>query len=399
MTTEGKVWVSQLNDRAAIRRDGAAPAPVRFYDTTLRDGEQTVGVVLTPQQKLELARALDDLGVSRIEAGFPRVSPDDAEAFRLIAGARLRAEIWGFARAVRGDIEELARLGATATVIEIPCSPIKLQAYGITASESLLRAADAVRLARRSGIRVAFFPVDGTRADLDHLRALYLAALEAGAEEIVVVDTIGACSPEAIEFLVSRVREWIGPGVPLHFHGHDDFGLATACAVAAVRGGANWIQATINGMGERAGNADIAEVAMALTCLYNVPVELRLEKIREVSARVRAACGYAMEPWKPVVGENLFLRESGAVASQFHIPEAIEPFSAELVNARRGIVLGKKSGVDSVAIKARELGLEIPAEKKPEVLAAVKKRGIEKRGLLTDSEFREIVAHCCSNHA
>ncbi|HXZ19841.1 MAG TPA: hypothetical protein VEG63_07815, partial [Candidatus Acidoferrales bacterium] len=321
MATDGKVWVSALNEPAAIRPGGAARAPVRFYDTTLRDGEQTVGVVLTPQQKLELARALDDLGVSRIEAGFPRVSPDDAEAFRLIARAGLRAEIWGFARAVRGDIEELARLGATASVIEIPCSPIKLQAYGITAADSLLRVADAVRLARQNGIRVAFFPVDGTRADMDHLRSVYLTALEAGAEEIVVVDTIGACTPEAIEFLVRRVRDWVGPKVPLHFHGHDDFGLATACAIAAVRGGADWLQATINGMGERAGNADIAEVAMALTCLYGVPVALRLEKIREVSARVRAASGYAMEPWKPVVGDTLFLRESGAVASQFHIPE------------------------------------------------------------------------------
>ncbi|HUJ40290.1 MAG TPA: hypothetical protein VLW54_07070 [Candidatus Acidoferrales bacterium] len=396
MASDAKIWVSRLNDRAAIRPGGAAPAPVRFYDTTLRDGEQTVGVVLTPQQKLELARALDDLGVSRIEAGFPRVSPDDAEAFRLIARAGLRAEIWGFARAVKGDLEELARLGATATVIEIPCSPIKLQAYGISPGDSLLRVREAVRLALQNGIRVAFFPVDGTRAELDHLRAAYLTALEAGAAEVVVVDTIGACSPEAVEYLVAQVRNWIGPGVPLHFHGHDDFGLATACAVAAVRAGANWIQATINGMGERAGNADIAEVAMALTCLYGVPVALRLEKIREVSARVRAASGYAMEPWKPVTGETLFLRESGAVASQFHLPEAIEPFSADLVNARRGIVLGKKSGVDSITIKARELGLVIPEGKGPEVLAAVKKRGIEKRGLLTDSEFREIVAQCSS---
>jgi len=396
MSSDAKIWVSRLNDRGAIRPAGAAPSPVRFYDTTLRDGEQTVGVVLTPQQKLELARALDDLGISRIEAGFPRVSPDDAEAFRLIARAGLRAEIWGFARAVKGDIEELARLGASATVIEIPCSPIKLRAYGISAGDSLLRVGEAVRLARQNSIRVAFFPVDGTRAELEHLRAVYLTALEAGADEVVVVDTIGACSPEAIEYLVTQVREWIGAAVPLHFHGHDDFGLATACAIAAVRAGANWIQATINGMGERAGNADIAEVAMALTCLYGVPVELRLEKIREVSARVRAASGYAMEPWKPVTGDTLFLRESGAVASQFHMPEAIEPFSADLVNARRGIVLGKKSGVDSITIKARELGLEIPEGKGPAVLAAVKKRGIEKRGLLTDSEFREIVAQCSS---
>jgi len=396
MTAGGKIWVSSLNASAAIRPGGRPPAPVRFYDTTLRDGEQTVGVVLTPQQKLELARALDDLGVARIEAGFPRVSPDDAEAFALIARAGLRAEVWGFARAARGDIEELARLGARATVIEIPCSPIKMRAYGISAEDALRRAEEAVRLARQNGMRVAFFPVDGTRAELGHLRALYLRVLEAGAEELVVVDTIGACGPEAVESLVGQVHEWAGQAVPIHFHGHDDFGLATACAIAAVRAGASWIQATINGMGERAGNADIAEVAMALKCLYGVPVELRLEKLREVSARVRAASGYSMEPWKAVTGENLFMRESGAVASQFHMPEAIEPFSAELVQARRGIVLGKKSGLDSVEIKARELGLEIAAEKRPAVLAAVKRRGIEKRGLLSDQEFREIVAACIS---
>jgi isopropylmalate/homocitrate/citramalate synthase len=382
------IWVSELNAPANIRTAG----PVRFYDTTLRDGEQTVGVVLSPQQKLELARAFDELGISRIEAGFPRVSADDAEAFALIAGAGLKAEVWGFARAVKGDIEELARLGARATVIEIPSSPIKMQAYGIDRAESLRRSVEALKIARQNGIKVAFFPVDGTRADLTHLRALYLAALEAGAEEVVVVDTIGACGPEAVGSLVGSVREWVGPAVPIHFHGHDDFGLATACAVSAVRAGATWIQATINGMGERAGNADIGEVAMALHCLYGVPVELNFSKIREVSERVRAACGYQMEPWKPVVGKNLFIRESGAVASQFHIPEAIEPFSADLVRAERGVVLGKKSGLDSIDIKAKELGLVVPADRRAAVLAAVKKRGIEKRGLLTDQEFREIVS-------
>src|SRR5262249_19007128 len=213
-TTDGKVWVSGLNSRHALRPAEAAAQPVRFYDTTLRDGEQTVGVVLTPKQKLELARALDDLGIARIEAGFPRVAPDDAEAFAAIARAGLRAEVWGFSRAVKGDIEELARLGARAAVIEIPCSPIKLRAYGISAGDSLLRAADAVRLARQHNIRVAFFPVDGTRAELEHLRALYLTVLEAGAEEIVVVDTIGACTPEAVEYLVGQVREWVGKSVP-----------------------------------------------------------------------------------------------------------------------------------------------------------------------------------------
>jgi len=384
------IWVSELNGRPEVRKDFVPGRAVQFYDTTLRDGEQSVGVVLMPQQKLEIARGLDDLGVGRIEAGFPRVSPDDAEAFGLIAKAGLKAEIWGFGRALKADIDELLRLGAHATVIETPTSAIKLKAYGLSVEEAKRRAAEAIGYARKNGVTVAFFTVDGTRTDLEVLREFYRCALDAGAEELVVVDTIGACGPEAVEFLVRQVRAWVGANVPLHFHGHNDFGMATACAVAAVRGGAEWIQGTVNGMGERAGNADIGEVAMALTGLYDVPVRLNLTKIREVSRLVRRAAGHELEPWKPVVGENLFMRESGAVASQFHIPEAIEPFSSELVGATRAIVLGKKSGIDSIAIKAKELGISLSAEEQQSALAAVKRAGTEKRGLVTDNEFRAI---------
>jgi isopropylmalate/homocitrate/citramalate synthase len=389
------VWVSELNAQSPVRPPLQVPAPVRFYDTTLRDGEQTVGVVLDPQQKLSLARQIDSLGISRIEAGFPRVSSEDAEAIRLISQAGLKAEIWGFARATRPDIDEVARLDLKFTVIEIPTSEIKLKAYGIAPEEAIRRGTDAVSYAKKHGIYVAFFPVDSTRADLDFLKTIYRATLDAGADEVVVVDTIGACGPEAVEFLVGQVRDWLGPKVPVHFHGHNDFGLATACAIAAVRAGAGWIQGTINGMGERAGNADLGEVALALRCLYEVPVALDLARIREVSRIVRETSRYALEPWKPLVGENLFVRESGAVASQFHIPEAIEPFSAELVGARREIVLGKKSGLDSVTLKAKELGLEVSEARRAAVLAAVKNKGISSRRLVTDSEFRQIVREVC----
>ena len=386
------LWISELNERSDVRRTFAATQPVKFYDTTLRDGEQSVGVVLTPQQKLEIAQGLDALGIGRIEAGFPRVSAEDAEAFGMIVKAGLKAEIWGFGRAIRADIDELLRLGARATMIETPTSALKLKAYGLTVEEAQRRAADAIGYASKNGVRVAFFTVDGTRTNLDVLRSFYKNALEAGAEEVVVVDTIGACGPEAVEFLVRQVSEWVGPRVPVHFHGHNDFGVATACAVAAVRGGAAWIQGTINGMGERAGNADLGEVAMALSGLYGVPVEMNLKKIREISSLVRRAAGHELEPWKPVVGENLFMRESGSVASQFHIPEAIEPFSAELVGATRAIVLGKKSGIDSIAIKAKEQGMQLSTEQQQAVLAAVKRAGTEKRGLVTDAEFRTIVS-------
>ena len=389
MTDKSKIWVSDLNARAEIR--SAFPrSTVRFYDTTLRDGEQTVGINLSPQQKLEIARKLDELGVSRIEAGFPRVSPEDAEAIQLMSNAGLKAELWGFSRAVKADVEELIRLGLAASVIEAPTSDIKLKAYGISRDEVLRRIIDAVSFARQNGITVAYFAVDGTRTELDFLKKIYLSALEAGATEIVVVDTIGACGPEAAEFLVSEVKRWIGPAIPLHWHGHNDFGMGTACAVAAVRAGATWIQGTINGMGERAGNADIGEIALALQCLYDVPVALNLAKIREVSEVVQKQAGYTLEAWKPVVGDNLFMRESGAVATQFHIPEAIEPYSSELVQAQRRIVLGKKSGLDSIDLKAKELGITFPPEQRAPILAEVKKRAIAKRGLLTDAEFRDI---------
>ncbi len=395
-TAKGQVWVSELNARPEIR-SAFPPGPVRFYDTTLRDGEQTVGVVFSPQQKMEIARQLDSLGVSRIEAGFPKVSPDDVEAIQLMQAAGLKAELWGFSRAVRADVEELVRLGLQASVIEAPTSDIKLKAYGITRDEVVRRVSDSIALARQNSITVAFFAVDGTRTELDFLKQVYLAALEAGAAEIVVVDTIGACSPEAVEFLVGQTRDWVGAAVPLHFHGHNDFGMATACAVAAVRAGASWIQGTINGMGERAGNADIGEIALALRCLYDVPVALDLARVRNASRVVEKAAGYRLEPWKPLVGENLFTRESGAVASQFHIPEAIEPYSSDLVGAERRIVLGKKSGLDSIALKAKELGIDIAEQLRGPILAAVKKRAIARHGLISDEEFLQIVEQSASS--
>ena len=378
------IWTGELND--PYRLGGS----VGLYDTTLRDGEQTVGVVLDAEQKLEIARLLDELGIDRIEAGFPRVSQDDWEAVRLISGAGLRAEIWGFSRAVPVDLEALVELGVSASVIESPISELKLDALGVTREKMLGRITDAMRFAAQHGIRAAFFGVDSTRADPAFYEQVYRGAVEAGAKEVCVVDTLGIASPEAVADLVGRTVEWVGPEVPVHFHGHNDFGLATAAAVAAVRAGATWVQGTINGMGERAGNANLGEVALTLRALYGVESNLRLERIREVSERVRELSGYQLEPWKPVTGETLFRRESGAVASQFHDPPSIEPYSSELVGADRELVLGKKSGLDSIRIKAEQLGLDIPEERRAELLAKVKELGARKRGLVTDEEFREL---------
>ncbi|MFQ5660239.1 MAG: LeuA family protein [Gammaproteobacteria bacterium] len=390
---QNKIWTSELNAREGIQPKFDRTKTIHFYDTTLRDGEQSVGVCFSPQEKFEIACKLAELGVERIESGFPSVSADDSRAVERILKAGLASEIWGFARCVQADIDAHIELGTEYILIEISTSDIKMEAYGFTREKVKERVIGAVKHAKDNGLRkVNFFAVDSTRSDLPFLKEIYLSAIDAGADEISVVDTIGACSPEAVEWLIHEVKGWVGE-VPVHWHGHNDFGLAAASAIAAFRGGAEWIQGTINGMGERAGNADICEVALALQCLYNVPVGLDLGKAREVSRVVQKAGNYSVDGWKPVVGEYLYTRESGAVANQFHIPEAIEPYSADIVAAERKIVLGKKSGLSNIALKGKELGLNIPEDKRAAVLSEVKEMAIRDGRLITDDEFRGIVDH------
>ncbi len=391
MIDRSLIWTSDINERT-VDTSPFEGRRIGIYDTTLRDGEQTVGVVLSPDDKRAIAIALDGLGVDRIEAGFPRVSDDDVKAYELIMAAQLKAEIWGFSRAVPADVEQLLELGVNFAVIEAPLSDGKLAAYGMDRDTVMGRVVTAVEHAAANDVTVCFFGVDGTRADPLFLADVYRAAVEAGAQELAVVDTLGIAAPEAAASMIESVRDWVGPDIPLHWHGHNDFGLATACAIAAVGAGADWIQGAINGMGERAGNANLAEFALALDVLYHGSTGLRFERLAEVSELVRERSGYALEPYKPVTGENLFVRESGAVAAQFHDPSAIEPYSSQITGARRGIVLGKKSGIASIEIKLDELGIEVPEERRAQLLAEVKIRGAAKQGIVTDDEFRQLAA-------
>jgi len=391
MIDRSLIWTSDINERT-VDTSPFEGRKIGIYDTTLRDGEQTVGVVLSPDDKLAIAIALDGLGVDRIEAGFPRVSDDDVKAYELIMAAELKADIWGFSRAVPADVEQLLELGVNSAVIEAPLSDGKLAAYGMDRDTVMGRVVTAVEHAAANDVTVCFFGVDGTRADPLFLADVYRAAVEAGAQELAVVDTLGIAAPEAAASMIEAARDWVGPDIPLHWHGHNDFGLATACAIAAVGAGADWIQGAINGMGERAGNANLAEFALALDVLYHGSTGLRFERLAEVSELVRERSGYALEPYKPVTGENLFVRESGAVAAQFHDPSAIEPYSSQITGARRGIVLGKKSGIASIEIKLDELGIEVPEERRAELLAEVKIRGAAKQGIVTDDEFRQMAA-------
>ena len=272
-------------------------------------------------------------------------------------------------------------------MIESPISDAKLAALGVTRESMLERIRNAVSFAAEHGITVAYFGVDGTRADLEFFRQAYETAIEAGAKEAVVVDTIGIATPEAVADLVGRTREWLGPDVPVHFHGHNDFGLATAAAAAAVRAGATWVQGTINGMGERGGNANLIEVALdARRALRRLDEPAPRPRPRGLAPR-RRGLRHAARGVEAGRRREPLPRESGAVASQFHDPPAIEPYSSELVAAERSVVLGKKSGIDSIRIAVERLGLDVPEEQWPELLAKVKALGAEKRGLVTDDEF------------
>ena len=389
MIDRHQVWTGNLNAIADAHITGTEW--VGLYDSTLRDGEQTVGVSFRPEDKLEIALALDRLGVDRIEAGFPRVSDDDAKAYELIMAAELNAEVWGFSRALPADVEQLVGLGVRRAVIESPVSDGKLAAYGMSREKVLARITDAVRWSSDNGVHVCYFAVDSTRADLKFLEEVYLAAIESGAAELAIVDTLGIASPEAAAFLIGEVRRWVGPDIPLHWHGHNDFGLGVAASLAAVRAGAGWVQGAINGMGERAGNANLPEVAFALEALYGLRTSMRFEELKDVSELVRKMSGYDLEPYKPLTGRNLFIRETGAAVAQFHDPPAVEPYSSEVTGAERGIVLGKKSGLASIRIKIDDLGLTVPTDAHPDLLAAVKSLSIEKGRLVSDQEFVALV--------
>jgi isopropylmalate/homocitrate/citramalate synthase len=373
-----KIWTGDLNARAL------EPQPritVGLHDRTLRDGERAVGVVLSPEDKLRIAQALDEAGVDRIAVGDVR-GRENSNEVGLILEAGLRAEVWGFSRSDRADLEALVELGVGSSVIDVPISDGRLAALGVSRQMMLERIRSAVSFAAGLGMRVAFAGADSSRAAIEFVRQAYETAVEGGASEIVVADTLGIATPEAAAFLVGEVSDRLGGEVPVHWHGHDDFGLATASSVAAVQAGATWVQGTVNGMGERGGNASLVEVALVLEVLYGIPTRLRLERARSLAGLVAELTGTTLAPWTSITGESVFVRESGPVD---------EPFAPELVGAQPELVLGTKSDLESIRSKLEELQLEVPEDLRPQLLDAVTRLARKKGSLLSDADFRRLV--------
>ena len=365
------VFVSEYNKKifAATRM----PERIKILDTTLRDGEQTPNVALSSEDKVKIAQALDELGVDIIEGGFPVNSEGEADAVKRIAASGLKSEICALCRASPSDID--AALGCDVDSVHIFLATSKThleKKLKMTQQEVLDKAVVAVQYAKDHGLIVEFSAEDGTRTELEFLHRMHKAVQEAGVDRIDIPDTVGVMTPTAMTQFVAEIKKNVR--VPLAVHCHDDFGLSVANSLAGVLGGAEEIHCTINGLGERAGNAALEEVVMGLQAFYNVKTNINTRRMAFVSRLVSQLTGIAVQPNKAIVGENAFSHESGIhVHGVLSETSTYEPMRPEIVGKERTFVVGKHSGVHAVENKLKEYGLELSRDQLKEVVARVKK--------------------------
>ena len=349
------------------------PEVVKILDTTLRDGEQTPNVALSADDKLKIAQALDELGVDIIEAGFAVNSEGEADAIKKIAGAGLKAEICSLCRASTSDIDAALKCDVDSVHIFLATSKVHLEKkLRITQEEAKDKAVVAVQYAKDHGLIAEFSCEDGTRTELEFLDVVHKAIQEVGVDRIDIPDTVGVMTPPAMTQFVAQIKKNVK--VPLAVHCHDDFGMSVANSLAGVLGGAEEIHCTINGLGERAGNAALEEVVMGLLAFYNVKTNINSRKMAFVSRLVSQLTGIAVPPNKAIVGENAFSHESGIhVHGVLSECSTYEPMRPEIVGKERSFVVGKHSGVHAIQNKLREYGLELNPEQMKEVVTRVKK--------------------------
>mgnify|MGYP002411843039 FL=1 len=366
-------------------------AQVYIVDTTLRDGEQTAGVVFTNQEKVQIARYLDQIGIDQIEAGIPVMGGFEKDCIKEIVGLGLKSSIMAWNRAVISDIKQSLCCGVDAVAISISTSDIHIEHKLQTTREDVLkRMGDAVKFAKDNQLYVSVNAEDASRSDIDYLTEFALTAKRAGANRLRFCDTVGTLDPlktyRYISTLISAV------GLDIEMHTHNDFGMATANALAGVYAGANHVGVTINGLGERAGNACLQEVIMGMKYLMNLDLSYNTPLFREVAEYVARASGRELPVSKPIVGSNIFAHESGIHGDGvLKNPLTYEVFSPEEVGLERQIVIGKHSGSAAVRSKfTREYGIELGEEEAQEVLARARLMSIEKKRSLFDKELMYI---------
>lgn len=391
---EDKYWVSPYNFHPEVTGELNLPEKVEIHDATLRDGEQTPGLVFSVEEKVAIAKKLDEVGIDRIEAGMPAVSPQDFEAIKQISALGLKAKIYTFARAITADIDKAVECGADGVIIEVPIGYPKLKyQFNWTWEDVLKKSADVINYAKTKGLHAVFFPYDTTRAREDDLTNLLTGIMnESEPDSIGVVDTMGCATPEAIKYLVRKVADLTN--LPVEIHTHNDFGTGVATELAAVTVGASCVHSCVGGLGERTGNAALEELILCLELLYGYDTKYELAKLPELGELLANITGIPYALNKPILGERNFTRESGiGVNLVVEKPLAMFGTHPALTGRTGDIVLGKKSGKASIIYKLNELGINgVSDEQMPELLAAVKSEGIAKKRILADDEFRKILA-------
>jgi len=391
---ENEWWVSPYNFVPEVRNTYQLPKSVSIHDATLRDGEQTPGVVMSIKEKVEIAEKLDEIGVDRIEAGMPAVSEQDFEAIKQISKLGLKSKIYTFARAINADIDKALECGCHGVIIEVPIGYPKLKyQFKWTWEDVLRKSVPVINYAKSRGMHVVYFPYDTTRAREEDLSNVLTRIMqEAPPDSVGVVDTMGCILPEAMKFMVRMVKK-LTNDLPVEVHTHNDFGMAVATELAGVEAGADCVHSCANGLGERTGNAALEELIVALHVLYGYDTKYNLAKLPELGELVSRISRFPISANKPILGDRNFTRESG-IGVDLVVKETLAMFGTHpSLTGRRGeVVLGKKSGKLSITYNLEKLGItDADDDAIGEMLKRVKDKGIEKRGLLTGEEFREIV--------
>ncbi|MGG7179072.1 homocitrate synthase [Clostridium paraputrificum] len=359
---------------------------IYIVDTTLRDGEQTAGVVFANEEKIAIATMLSELGVDQLEVGIPTMGGDEKQAIKDIVKRNLKSSIMAWNRAVISDIQESIDCGVDAVAISISVSDIHIKNKLRTSREWVLEnMVKAVEFAKKNGVYVSVNGEDASRADRDFLVQFMKVAKEAGADRFRYCDTVGVMGPFKIEEDIKYLHD--NTDLDIEMHTHDDFGMATANAIAGIRGGANHVGVTVNGLGERAGNAALEEVAMALKFVYGLDVDMDTTMFREISKYVSRASGRELPIWKAIVGTNMFAHESGIHADgAIKNPKNYEAFDPSVVGLERQIVIGKHSGRAAIVNKFEEYNIELTNEEANGILELVRSTSVRLKRTLFDKE-------------
>ncbi|HLE97544.1 MAG TPA: homocitrate synthase [Candidatus Thermoplasmatota archaeon] len=351
---------------------------VKLLDSTLREGEQTAGVTFTVEQKVEIARALDAFGVEYIEAGHPAVSPDVLEGVRAVAREGLHAEIVAHSRALRKDIDLVLQTDADWVGIFFSVADARLEEhFRKNEDEAVALIQDSVAYAKSRGLKVRYTPEDTVRSRFETVVRVSRAAAEAGADRISVADTTGYVDPFGMFDFVHRLRAAVPRTAALGVHCHNDLGMAVANSLAAVRAGAEVVDVCVNGLGERAGIAPLAETAVALRLVQRAENAWRLDGLPGLSRLVEERAAVPLSPLAPIVGRNAFTHNAGLhVAAVLLNPAHYESIPASLVGRERRLVVDKMAGRPTVRHRLRGLGLAPTDEACDAVLALVKARDV-----------------------